>query len=185
MTYNCFTSTLLTSVAALALTGVCATSAEATNHPDTDGFKVAVTTLNNAKTTDLFLLKGQGGKQFLYLASADGKLSIFDVTHPSELRELSSWTLARGDAQTFRVQPISSRFLVASDSKTGGNISVLDLSNTPSEKIAKDLTNVDAYAIDGNKQILYVAQHGQLTVIRFDHPITREAEIWEQSYEAR
>jgi hypothetical protein len=186
MKFNSFTSRLITSAAALALMGVCANSASAKNLQSNKGFKViSVTTLDNAKTSDLFLLKDQGGRQFLYLASADGKLSIFDVTHPSELRELSSWTLARGGSQTFRVEPISDRFAIASDSKTDENVTLLDLSNTPSEVIAKRFKDADAYAVDGDKQVLYVAQPGELTVVRFDRPITRDAERWEQSFEAR
>jgi hypothetical protein len=187
MKRNWFTSKLATSAAVLALTGVCANSAAAKDHHDNQGFEViTVKALDTAKTTDLFLLKGQGRKQFLYLESADGKLTIFDATHPSQLRKLSSWTLSgEGDTQNFRIQPLNHRFAVASDSKTGDNLTVLDLSNTPSEAIAKHLKNVDAYAIDGANQVLYVARAGELTVMRFDHPITRDAEIWEQSFEAR
>ena len=65
------------------------------------------------------------------------------------------------------------------------SLTVLDLANAPSVEIAKTLKNVDAYAIDGETNTLYVAQRGKLSVMQFDHPITREAEIWEQSYEAR
>jgi hypothetical protein len=91
---------------------VCADAAIAKGHHDDKRFKViAVSALDNTKTTDLFLLNGQGAKQFLYLASADGKRSIFDVTHPSAIRELSSWTLASSDAQTFRVRLINNRSL--------------------------------------------------------------------------
>jgi hypothetical protein len=186
MKFNLFTSKLVTSVAVLGLMGVSANSAFAKERQDEQGFKViAVRNLTNAKTTGLFLLKSQRGKQFLYLTSADGKLSIFDVSHPGNLRELSSWALDNGDAQTLRVQPINDRFVIASDRKTDDSLTVLDLSNTPSEEIAKQLKGVDAYAIDGNREVLYVARRGELMVIRFDHPITRDAEIWEQSYEAR
>jgi WD40 repeat protein len=181
-----FTSKLVTSIASLALTSVWPTAAVAKGHHDNDGFKViTVRTLDDAKTTDLFLLKGQNGKKFLYLASANGKLSIFDVTHPSNLREVSSWTLAPATTQTFHVRPISDRFAVASDSNTADELTALDLSKTAAEEIARRFKNVDAYAIDGNQQVLYVARQGELTVVRFDHPITREAERWEQSFEAR
>jgi hypothetical protein len=185
MKHNWFTSILVAGSATLALSQD-ANSATVKHHPDNDGFKVVTkVTLGNSKTTDLHLLQGQGGRQFLYLASADGKLSIFDVTNLKELRKLNSWTMSDGADQTFHFQAINDRFAVASDSKTDNNLTVLDLSNTPSEEIARRFKDVDAYAIDGDKQIVYVAQRGALVIIRFDRPITREAEIWEQSYEAR
>jgi hypothetical protein len=68
MKFNSFTSKLLTSVAALALTSVCANSAFGKDHHVSKGFKViAVRTLDNTKVADLLLVNGQGGKQFLYL----------------------------------------------------------------------------------------------------------------------
>jgi hypothetical protein len=62
---------------------------------------------------------------------------------------------------------------------------VIDLSDAASAEIGRQFKDVDAYAIDDNKQILYVAQPGEVTVIRFDHPISRDAELFEESYEAR
>jgi LVIVD repeat len=186
MKFNSFTSTLLTSVAAVALTSVCAIPAFAKDHHVSKGFKViAVRTLDNGKPTDLLLLDGKGGKQFLYLASDDGKLSIFDVTHPSNVLEQSTWTLANDGSEAFRIQPISDSFAVASDSKTNDKLAVLDTSDPASAEIARQFKGVDAYAVDNNKQVLYVAQQGQLTVVRFDRPISRDAELFEESYEAR
>jgi DNA-binding beta-propeller fold protein YncE len=186
MKFNSFTSKLLTSVAALALTSVCANPAFGKEHHVSKGFKViAVRTLDNTKVADLLLVNGQGGKQFLYLASADGKLSIFDASHPSQLRELSSWRLTSSDTQNFRIEPINDRFVVASGARTDDRVAVLDLSNAVSKEIAQQFKDVDAYAVDDDKQVLYVAQPGQLTVVRFDHPISRDAERFEESYEAR
>ena len=186
MKFNSFTSKLLTSVAALALTSVWANAAVAKDHHNDKGFKViAVRTLDNTEVADLLLLNGQGGKQFLYLASADGTLSIFDTSHPGHLRELSSWRLTSSDTQNFRIESINDRFVIASDARTDDHVAVLDLSNTASKEIARQFKDVDAYAVDDNKQVLYVAQPGQLTVVRFDHPISRAAELFEESYEAR
>ena len=186
MKFNLFTSKLLTSVTALALTSVCANAAVAKDHHKDKGFRViAVRTLDNAKVADLLLLNGQGGKQFLYLASADGKLSMFDASRASELSEVSSWMLANGGSGAFRLQPINDRFVVASDARTNDHVAVLDLSDAASETIAREFKNADAYAADDNKQVLYVAQPGKLTVVRFDHPISRDAERFEESYEAR
>ena len=186
MKFNSFTSKLLTSVAALTLTSVWANAAVAKDHHNDKGFKViAVRTLDNTKVADLLLLNGQGGKQFLYLASADGKLSIFDASHPGHLRELSSWRLTSSDTQNFRIESINDRFVIASDARTDDHVAVLDLSNAASKEVARQFKDVDAYAVDDNKQVLYVAQSGQLTVVRFDHPISRDAELFEESYEAR
>jgi hypothetical protein len=200
MKFNSFTSKLLTSVTALALTSVCANPAFGKDRHVSKGLKViAVRTLDNTNATDLYLFNRQNGKQFLYLASADGKLSIFDVTHPSRLSELSSWTLANGGSGSFRLQPINERLAVASGSKTNDKLAVLDLFNAvlssafpphtlseaASAEIARQFKDVNAYAVDDNKQVLYVAQPGQLTVVRFDHPISRDAELFEESYEAR
>lgn len=66
------------------------------------------------------------------------------------------------------------------------NLAVLDLALAPSVEIGNTLQNVDAYAIDAETSTPYVAQRGKLAVMQFDRPITREAEVWEQSsYAAR
>ena len=186
MTLRSFTSHLLISVVALALTSVCAVPAFASDHFVSKGFTViTVLPLDNTITTELHLLTGTDGKQFLYLASTDGHLSIFDVTRPSHLRELNSWRLTSSDTQNLRIEPINDRFVIASDAKTDTHVAVLDVSDAASKEISRQFKHVDAYAVDDNKQVLYVAQPGKLTVVRFDHPIDKDAEHFEESYEAR
>ncbi len=90
------------------------------------------------------------------------------------------------DKPAYQFRPVNERVAIASGAPDASqSLTVLDLANAPSVEIAKKLKNVDAYTIDGETNTLYVAQRGKLFVIQFDHPITREAEIWEQSYEAR
>jgi hypothetical protein len=187
MKFNWFRSHAALVAAALATTGFFTNLAVAKERHNTAGYRVITEeTLGNGQTTDLFLLKDQRGKKFLYLASANGTLSIFDVSYPNEVRQVSSWVLASGGSGGFHVRPINDQFVVATRARnTEDSLAVLDPSNAPSKQIAEQLKNVDAYAIDGDNQVLYVAQRGKLIVMRFDGPITRQAEIWEESYEAR
>ena len=142
-------------------------------------------TLANGKTTNLFLRRGNAGGLFLYVASANRTLSIYDVSHSSEPRELNTLAL-RSDKPAFQIRPVDDHVVVASGAPDASqSLTVLNLANAPTVAIAKTLKNVDAYEIDGETNTLYVAQRGKLSVMQFDHPITREAEIWEQSYEAR
>lgn len=142
-------------------------------------------TLANVKTTDLFLRRGNEGGLFLYVASANGTLSIYDVSDSSEPRELNTLAL-NSDKPAFQIRPVNDHVVVVSGAPDSSqSLTVLNLANAPSAEIAKTLKNVDAYAIDGETNTLYVAQRGKLSVMQFDHPITREAEIWEQSYESR
>ncbi len=142
-------------------------------------------TLTNGETTDLFLRRGNQGSLFLYLASVNGTLSIYDVSNPAELRELSTLALSSSNP-AFQIRPVNDNVVVASGAPDARqSLTVLNLADAPSVEIARTLKNVDAYTIDGETNTLYVAQHGKLFVMQFDHPITRAAEIWEQSYESR
>ena len=145
------------------------------------------------------MLDGQNGKRFLYLVSADEKLSMFDVTHPGALRELSSCMLASSEAQFYRVRLISNQSGLPAESEADDRVAMValseaalkeiaprvTLSDAASEEIGRHFKGVDAYAVDENKRVLYVAQRGELTVIRFNHPISRDAELFEESYENR
>ena len=142
-------------------------------------------TLNNGKTTDLFLRTDAKNHQYLYVASADNTLAVYDVTDPKELRKTQSLNLSGANSE-FTIRPVSDRMAIATEApNTGSNLTVLNFSNLPSTEIEKQLKNVDAYAIDGDTNTLYIAQQGKLVVMRFGHPITREAEIWEESYNSR
>lgn len=142
-------------------------------------------TLTNGKTTDLFLRRGNHGGLFLYIASANGTLSIYDVSDSAEPRELNTLALSL-DKPAFQIQSVSDHVVVASGAPDASrSLTVLSLANAPSVEIQRTIKNVDAYTIDAETNTLYVAQRGKLSVMQFDHPITREVEIWEQNYEAR
>ncbi len=64
-------------------------------------------------------------------------------------------------------------------------LTVVDLGDGPSARVARQFKNAEAYTLDGANNTAYVATAGKLVVMRFDHPITHDAEIWEQSFEAR
>ena len=136
-----------------------------------------VGTLTNGKTTDLFLRRSNEGARYLYIASANGTLAIYDVSQPAEPRELKTLTLT-SDKTTLQIRPVSDQAAIVSGAPDASqSLTVLDLANAPSVEIAKTLKNVDAYTINGETNTLYVAQRGKLFVIQFDHPITRQAEI--------
>lgn len=158
----------------------------AKDHARTAGYNVlGQVQLQSGKTTDLFLRRSQNGRTFLYVASAGQTLSIFDVTNSSEPREVNHLALAT-TAGDFRVRPVSDRMAVATAATDPAEqFTVLDVGNAPTGAIAKRLDHVDAYTLDGASNTAYVAQNGRLSIIHFDQPVTREAEIWEQSYEAR
>lgn len=166
--------------------GLFTTPAAAKEHRRPADYRVlSQESIGSSKTADLFLRKDANNRQYLYVASADNTLSVFDVTDPKELRKIQSLALS-GATSTFRVRPITNHAAIATDAPdTGANLTVLNFSNLPSTDVATQLKNVDAYAIDGNTNTLYVAQQGKLVVMRFGHPITREAEIWEESYNSR
>lgn len=62
---------------------------------------------------------------------------------------------------------------------------MVDLGNGPSASVARQFKNAEAYTLDGVSNTAYIAEGGKLVMMRFDQPITHDAEIWEQSYEAR
>jgi hypothetical protein len=176
----------LIAAAALLALGVFTQPARARDHREPSGYQVlAEESLAPGKTTDLFLRKDEKGHVYLYVASEDSVLSVFDVTNPKELRPMQVLNLS-GARSTFQVRPVSNRMAVATTAPdTGNSVAILDFSNLPSPKVAAELKQVDAYAIDGSTNTLYAAQRGKLVVMRFEHPMTREAEIWEESYNAR
>jgi hypothetical protein len=137
------------------------------------------------KTTDLFLRQSQDGRTFLYVASANQTMAVFDVTDDAEPHQVNRLALS-GTSNAFTVKPIGERLAVASAAADPAqNFTVLDLNNAPSVQIAKTLKNVDVYIINGTSDTAYVAQGGRLIVMRFGHPVTHDAEIWEQFFRSR
>lgn len=117
-------------------------------------------TLANGKTTDLFLRRDNQGSRFLYIASANETLTIYNVSRPAEPRELSTLVLSSGKP-TFRVRSVDNRYAIASGALDASpSLTVLDLTAAPSVEIEKTLRNVDAYAIDAETNTLYIAQCG-------------------------
>jgi hypothetical protein len=173
--------------AAISLFGLLvAQPAMARNHAPKHDYQVlGQVALSNGKTTDLFLRKNQEGRTFLYVASANETMAIFDVTNNREPHQVNRLALS-GNSNTFTLKPVSDRLAVATTANDPAReFTVLDLGNAPSVEIAKRLQNVDAYAINSATNTVYIAQDGQLLIMRFDHPVTRDAEIWEQFFEAR
>ncbi|HEX4808788.1 MAG TPA: hypothetical protein VH325_07660 [Bryobacteraceae bacterium] len=186
MTRTTFRNSVKVAGAVFAALAFAAAPAAPKEHHDSKANRIAYEeTLANGKATDLFLRRSNNGGRFLYIASASGTLTIYDVSQPAEPRELNTLALS-SEKSTFQIRPVSDHAAIASGAPDASqSLTVLDLANAPSVEIAKTLKNVDAYTIDSETNTLYVAQRGKLFVIQFDHPITREAEIWEQSYEAR
>jgi hypothetical protein len=186
MTQRTFRNSIEVVAAVFAVSAFTAAPAAANEHHHSKTYRtVSEETLPNGKTTDLFLRRSNKGSRYLYVASANGTLAIYDISQPAEPRELHTLELS-SDKSAFQIRPVSGHAALASGAPDPGQrLTVLDLDNAPSVGIAKTLKNVDAYTIDGETNTLYVAQRGKLSVIQFDDPITRDAEIWEQSYEAR
>jgi hypothetical protein len=155
-------------------------------HRSTEGYKIlAETNLGVAKTTSMFLRQDRRGHEFLYVASDAGILSIFDVSDPAEPRKVNDLRLTGLD-NTFRVRPVSDRIALATRAADSAeNLSVVDLGNGPSAKVARQFKNADAYTLDNASNTAYVAAGGKLVVMRFDHPITHDTEVWQKFYEER
>jgi hypothetical protein len=171
--------------AAFSLLGLLTQPAMARNHTQEPDYKVmGQVALNNGKTTDVFLRKNQEGRTFLYVASVNKTLTIFHVTNSREPRQVNRLALS-GNSNSFTVRPVRDRLAVATTNDPADEFTLIDLDHAPAVEIAKRFKNVDAYTIDGIRNTAYVAQDGQLLVLRFGHPITRDAEIWEQFFETR
>jgi hypothetical protein len=158
----------------------------AETHGPAEGYRVlAETNLGVAKTTSMFLRQDHRGHEFLYVASDAGILSILDVSNPAEPRKVGDLRLT-GAGGNFKVRPVSNRIALATRAADSAEeLTVVDLKNGPSARVARQFKNAQAYTLDSASNTAYVAAGGELVVIRFDHPITHDAEIWEQSYEAR
>jgi hypothetical protein len=172
---------------ALSLFGLLVTQpAMARSHVQKPDYQVlGQVALPNGRTTDLFLRKNQEGNTFLYVASANETMAIFDVTNSSVPRQVNRLALS-GKPASFTVRPVSNRLAVASAANDPAReLTLLDLGNAPAVEIAKTLKNVDAYTINSVTNTVYVAQDGQLLIMRFAGPVTRDAEIWEKFFESR
>jgi hypothetical protein len=187
MTFNRTKIRVAYTTVALSLLGGLATQpAMARNHPLKPDYKVlSRVALPNAKTTDLFLRTDQQGHTFLYVAFANESIAIFDVTDSREPHLVNRLALA-SNRSSFTLKPVNDRLAVATTANDrNADFTLLDLGSAPSIEIVKTLKNVDAYTIDNDMNTAYVAQDEHLLVLRFDQPVTRDAAVWEQFFEAR
>jgi hypothetical protein len=156
----------------------------AAGHQKNPGYTlVGEMTLPNAHATDLFLRRDKQERKYLYVVYADNTLSVVDVTNTAEIPETRRLALTVKKATA---EQVNGSFVVLSNTpEPEQDVTVLDTSALATPAIPKQFTNADCYTIDPSDQTLYVAQQGELSVTRFDRPITRDAEIFEQSYHAR
>lgn len=61
---------------------------------------------------------------------------------------------------------------------------LIDSNTTARPAIAKAFDSADAYAIDPDKQAIYVIRGSQLSVLLFDGPINQSGEHFEESYQS-
>jgi hypothetical protein len=133
--------------------------------------------------TDLFLRTNAAGQPFLYVAHSDHSITVLDVTHSKEPKEVDELHLTEGPAQVHLRRLGPDTVLATAASDPSQQLTVLN--DTASPAFVKQFTHVDAYTIDGSRSLVYIAEKGKLSILQCDRPLTREAEIWEQSYESR
>ena len=158
----------------------------AAGHHENPGYKLlGQTPLPNVHATDLFLRQDKQGRKYLYVVYAENTLSVVNVTKPAQITEASRLALTTTQ-RTAHAEQVNADFIVLSNTpQPEQDVTVLNTSTPATPGIAKQFKNADCYTIDSSDQTLYVVQQGELSVLRFDRPITRDAEIFEQSYEAR
>jgi hypothetical protein len=146
---------------------------------------VGQTALPNAKATDLFLRQDNERHKYLYVVYANDTLTVLNVTNSAEITETHRLALATNTPSP-HVEPVNARFVVVTNTiAPEQDLAVVDTNTPATPEIAKEFKNADCYAIDASDKNLYVVRDGELSVMRFDRPITRDPEIFEQSYEAR
>ncbi|HTF66544.1 MAG TPA: hypothetical protein VK638_28060 [Edaphobacter sp.] len=177
-----------TVVAALAFTvmGLSTQAAAANSVVTHKGYQLlGETTLGNTKVTDLFLRADGHGKTYLYVAYAGNTISVLDVTDETTPHEVNHFSLA-GASNGLQIDPISSRLALATDAvKTGNDMAVVDLDDGAGPEITKSFHDVDCYTVDGRQAVAFVAHGGELSIVRFNRPVTRDTEIWEQLFKTR
>jgi hypothetical protein len=137
--------------------------------------------LPGSPTTALFLRMNAVGQTLLYVVQGDHSISVLDVTKPEEPKEVDELRLNEGSPQVhLRAVGPDAVLTTASDpaQPATGN-------GTACPEIAKQFSHADVYTIDGGRSLVYIAEKGKLSILKFDRPLTREAEIWEESYESR
>ena len=170
-------------VATVATARLFASPANVDTTKNTEWRLTAEKDLGNERTTDMFLRKDHRGHTYLYVVSANDTLVVLDVTKSDEMRLMTQSKLNDGGRLPYnRPEHVAAAEL---DSGEVQDLSTPDLSTVLSADSAKKLKNVDAYTIDDRTNTVYAVERGRLLAVHFDRPITREAEIWKQSYDAR
>jgi hypothetical protein len=156
----------------------------AKGHKTNPGYTlVGQTALENTKATDLFLRQDDQGRKYLYVVYANDTLAVLNVTNGAEIAETHHLTLA-ANAQTQHVEPVNDRFaLVTNTPDSQGDLALMDTKTPATPEIAKEFRNSDCY--DPSDNTLYVVHDGELSVLRFDRPISRDAQLFEESFENR
>jgi hypothetical protein len=141
--------------------------------------------LPNAHAIDLFLRQDKQSRKYLYVVYADNTLSVLNVTNAAEITETRRLALTAKKPTPHREQLNAGTVVLSNGPEPEGDVTVLDTNDPAMPEIAKQFKNADCHTIDPSYQTLYTVQQGELSIVRFDRPITRGAEIFEQSYEAR
>jgi hypothetical protein len=145
---------------------------------------VGQTVLPNADATDLFLREDNRGHKYLYVVYANNTVAVLNVTNAAKVSGIHHLALTTNTQQTAHAEPVNARFVVLT-AAPNRDLRVVDTNTPATPEIAKEFKNADCYTIDPTDETLYVIRRGELSIMRFDRPISREAQIFEQSYEAR
>jgi hypothetical protein len=160
--------------------------AVAKDRPNKDGYTVLnTTTVESAKADDLFIRKDGQGHTYLYVIYANNTLAVFDVTDARKVKETKHLTLTE-EEHVNHARPLNVRqVLVGNAAAAEHELALIDTADPPLPRVVQQFRDADCYTVNAMTQTVYVVQRGKLKVIQFDGPVTRDAEHFEQAYEAR
>jgi hypothetical protein len=146
----------------------------------------ATATLSEKHVIKAFIHADGKSRKLLYVVYADRQMDVFDVADNAEPRNIRHETLA-SDVQESTVNDAQFRLLILGTKADNATSPLLlvDSSATARPAVAKVFDPADAYAIDPEKQAVYVIKEDQLSVLQFGGPITQSAERFEESYQSR
>jgi hypothetical protein len=132
-------------------------------------------------TKDMFLRRDDRGHTYLYVTSANNKIFVLDVTEVKRMRLITQSSVNESGSRLQGVREgVATTAAIRSNS-----VSTPEGSNVLPTSLAATIKHVNAYVIDDNSDTAYVAEAGKILAVRFNRPITREAQLWEESYDAR
>jgi hypothetical protein len=141
--------------------------------------------LPNANATDLFLRQDKQRHKYLYIVYADNTLSVLNVTNTGEITETRRLALTTSKATAHAEQVNASSVVLSNTPQPEQDVTVLDTSAPATPEIAKQFKNADCYTIDSNGDTLYVVNDAELSIVHFDRPVSRDAELFEQMLQNR